>query len=241
MTLKTQEGSAIVRLLILIAIVGLVAAIEIPRRAKNRAEEEMWQCRQNMLSLQRAQIKHYAVHKRYSTDIDSLSAFLMERNDYFRGMIDSMQSFLRDSSITFEINRANLSKVDSLRSYLEGERSAYIDTLVDLRNLLLSEHSRVKLALDSLRVLKEETEKSYDAEIDSLKNTIYYNESHPMEVEGFTACLDSLEGYFPEPLEPFCPRYPHTRYDLEVLSDKVYIKCFYEKEHGRIDEGEASW
>ena len=241
MIFRGQKGSILVKLLIFIAAVGLVAVIEIPRVSKDEAEKEMWHCRESMLNLQRAENKYYSVHKEYSSDIDSLSSFLQARNHYFKGMADSLKSFLTDTFIAYDENRDRIAKVDSLRTYLEGERSAYIDTLVDLRNLLLTENARVKSLVDSLKILKEETGESYEAEIDSFRNSIDYIESYPAEVEGFSACLDSVKRYFPIPLEAFCPTYPFCRYDLEVLADKVYIKCFYEEEHGKVEEGDANW
>ena len=241
MIFRSQEGSIIVKLLILIAIAGLVAVIEIPRGSKDDAEEEMWHCRENMLNLQRAENKYYSVHKEYSSDIDSLSSFLRSRSEYFMDMSDSLKSFLVDTLITYDENRDRIAKVDSLRNYLEGERSVYIDTLVDLRNLLLTENVRVKSLVDSLNILKEETGESYEAEIDSFRNSIDYIDSRPGEVEGFSACLDSVKHYFPIPLEAFCPTYPFCRYDLEVLADKVYLKCFYDEDHGKVEEGDASW
>ena len=75
--IRNQKGFTLIELMIVIVIIGILAAIAIPRFATVRDDAEEASCKQNMNSLATAEEMHYADTSAYTAAASDLNTYVL--------------------------------------------------------------------------------------------------------------------------------------------------------------------
>lgn len=119
MELRQERGGIVLWILILIAAVGMSAAIYLPGLALSRTETEVSTCRAQLLDIVTFENRCFTETKAYVGTLDSLQTFLGDQTERYDMVVDSLTSFfdLTDQPLESVEDAANLA--GNLREYLQ--------------------------------------------------------------------------------------------------------------------------
>jgi prepilin-type N-terminal cleavage/methylation domain-containing protein len=79
---KNKKGFTLIEVLLIVVILGIIAAIAVPRLMSSRTEAQMLSCRSNVANINTAIEKYYFDHNTYPT-LDILFAAAQDSELYF--------------------------------------------------------------------------------------------------------------------------------------------------------------
>ena len=81
--IKNQKGFTLIEVLLIVVILGIIAAIAVPRLMSSKAEAQMTSCRANVANINTAIEKYFFDHNAYPATLDVLFTATQDSELYF--------------------------------------------------------------------------------------------------------------------------------------------------------------